>query len=161
MQVKNEQKTLNAALSGKAAHDSRFLEDIFEQCRTDEKKMTVLVRAFCETYLIDDKRRPLKLRPLQERIIVKSLTYPKNGKQRKMAILAPRGCGKSYALSVAATVYMFFKRFRDLVFILAPSEDQAALIFHYVYRHYSDNAFLSSLVCRCVISHNITLLHIV
>jgi tRNA(Met) C34 N-acetyltransferase TmcA len=89
--------------------------------------MTVLVRAFCETYLIDDKRRPLKLRPLQERIIVASLTYPKNGKQRKMAILAPRGCGKSYALSVAATVYMFFKRFRDLVFILAPSEDQLHL----------------------------------
>ena len=144
--VKNEQKTLNAALSGKAAHDSRFLEDIFEQCRTDEKKMTVLIRAFCETYLIDDKRRPLKLRPLQERIIVASLTYPKSGKQRKMAILAPRGCGKSYALSVAATVYMFFKRFRDLVFILAPSEDQAALIFNYVYRHYSDNAFLSGLV---------------
>ena len=59
MQVKNEQKKLNAAITGKAAHDSKFLEDIFEQCRTDEKKMTVLVRAFCETYLIDDKRRPL------------------------------------------------------------------------------------------------------
>jgi len=144
--VKNEQKTLNAAISGKAAHDSRFLEDIFEQCRHDDKKMTVLLRAFCETYLIDAERRPLKLRPLQERIIVSSLTYPKSGKQRKMAILAPRGCGKSYALSVAATVYMFFKRFRDLIFVLAPSEDQAALIFNYVYRHFSDNAFLSSLV---------------
>ena len=144
--VKNEQKKLNAAISGKGAHDSKVLEDIFEQCRHDDKKMTVLVRAFCESYLIDNERRPLKLRPLQERIIVKSLTYPKNGKQRKMAILAPRGCGKSYALSVAATVYMFFKRFRDLVFILAPSEDQAALIFNYVYRHFNDNSFLSGLV---------------
>ena len=63
-----------------------------------------------------------------------------------MAILAPRGSGKSYALSVAATVYMFFKRFRDLIFILAPSEDQASLIFNYVYRHFADNAFLSGLV---------------
>ena len=146
MQVKNEQKKLDAAISGKGAHDSRFLEDIFEQCRHDEKKMTVLLRAFCESYLIDNKRRPLKLRPLQERIIVKALTYPDNGKQRKMAILAPRGSGKSFALSVAATIYMFFKRFRDLVFVLAPSEDQAALIFNYIYRHFSDNAFLSSLV---------------
>ena len=144
--VKNEQKKLNAAISGKGAHDSKVLEDIFEQCRHDDKKMTVLVRAFCESYLIDNERRPLKLRPLQERIIVKSLTYPKNGKQRKMAILAPRGCGKSFALSVAATVYMFFKRFRDLVFILAPSEDLAALIFNYVYRHFNDNSFLSGLV---------------
>ena len=144
--VKNEQKKLNAAISGKGAHDSKVLEDIFEQCRHDDKKMTVLVRAFCESYLIDNERRPLKLRPLQDRIIVKSLTYPKNGKQRKMAILAPRGCGKSFALSVAATVYMFFKRFRDLVFILAPSEDQAALIFNYVYRHFNDNSFLSGLV---------------
>ena len=146
MQVKNEQKKLDAAISGKGAHDSRFLEDIFEQCRHDEKKMTVLLRAFCESYLIDNKRRPLKLRPLQERIIVKALTYPENGKQRKMAILAPRGSGKSFALSVAATIYMFFKRFRDLVFVLAPSEDQAALIFNYIYRHFNDNSFLSSLV---------------
>ena len=52
MQVKNEQKKLDAAISGKGAHDSRFLEDIFEQCRHDEKKMTVLLRAFCESYLI-------------------------------------------------------------------------------------------------------------
>ena len=146
MQLKNEQKKLDAAISGKGAHDSRFLEDIFEQCRHDEKKMTVLLRAFCESYLIDNERRPLKLRPLQERIIVKSLTYPSNGKQRKMAILAPRGSGKSFALSVAATIYMFFKRFRDLIFVLAPSEDQAALIFNYIYRHFSDNSFLSSLV---------------
>ena len=27
-------------------------------------------------------------------------------------------------------------RFRDLIFVLAPSEDQAALIFNYVYRHF-------------------------
>ena len=41
---------------------------------------------------------------------------------------------------------MFFKRFRDLVFILAPTEDQASLIFNYVYRHFADNKFLNSLV---------------
>ena len=77
--------------------------------------MTTLVRAFCEAYLVDNQNRPLKMRPLQESIVVTALTHPTNGKQRKMAILAPRGSGKSYALSIAATVYMFFKRFRDFI----------------------------------------------
>ena len=52
-QVKNEQKNLNAAISGKLAHDSRALEEVFEKCRLSEKRMTLLVRAFCESYLID------------------------------------------------------------------------------------------------------------
>ena len=145
-QVKNQTKGLKAALSSKGTYDSKKLEDIFEQCRHNEEKMQKLVRAFCHTYLIDNKSRPLKLRPLQEDIIVKSLTYPKSGTQRKLAILAPRGSGKSFALSVAVVVYMFFNRFRDLIFILAPTEDQAALIFNYVYRHFADNKFLDSLV---------------
>ncbi len=146
--VKNEQKKLNAAISGRLAHDSRALEDVFEKCRVDEKKMTLLVRAFCESYLIDQARRPLKLRPLQERIVVACLTHPSGDptKHRKLAILAPRGSGKSYALSVAVCIYMFFKRFRDLVFVLAPSEDQASLIFNYCYRHFADNEFLGSLI---------------
>ena len=72
-QVKNEQKKLNAAISGKLAHDSRALEQVFEACRTDDKKMTLLIRAFCESYLIDQHRRPLKLRPLQEQIVLKCL----------------------------------------------------------------------------------------
>ena len=113
--VTNETKKLNAAISGAGAHDSRALEDIFEKCRHDKREMTILVRAFCEAYLVDSENRPLKMRPLQETIVVTALTYPESGKQRKMAILAPRGSGKSYALSIAATVYMFFKRFRDLV----------------------------------------------
>ena len=144
--IRNETKTLKSALTGKGAHDTRNLENIFEKTRHNEKKMLKLVRAFCSTYLIDNKQRPLKLRPMQEEIIVKSLTHPKHGKQRKLAILAPRGSGKSFALSVAVTIYMFFKRFRDLIFILAPSEDQAALIFGYVYRNFKDNRFLDSLV---------------
>lgn len=146
--VRNEGKKLKAALTGDAAHDSRELEAIFESVREDPKKMTQLVRAFCESYLMDQKRRPLRLRPLQENIVSKSLCYPENDaeKHRKLAILAPRGSGKSYALSVAVVVYMFFKRFRDLIFVLAPSEDQAALIFNYVYRHFADNPFLDSLV---------------
>ena len=146
--VKNEQKKLNAAINGKLAHDTRALEQVFESCRTDEKKMTLLVRAFSESYLIDQHRRPLKLRPLQETIVVKCLTYPDmdTDKHRKLAILAPRGSGKSYALSVAVVIYMFFKRFRDLVFVLAPSEDQASLIFNYCYRHFADNDFLMGLI---------------
>ena len=146
--IKNEQEKLNAAISGLAAHDSLQLEKIFEKCRSDKKRMTLLVRAFCQCYLIDNKRRPLKLRPMQEDIIVESLTYPDGDseKHRKVAILAPRGSGKSFALSVAVVIYMFFKRFRDLVFVLAPSEDQASLIFNYCYRHFADNAFLDGLV---------------
>tara|TARA_R110002020_G_scaffold475837_1_gene713062 strand:+ start:150 stop:1835 length:1686 start_codon:yes stop_codon:yes gene_type:complete len=144
--VKNETKNLKAALTGKGAIDSIAIENIFEKARHSEKKMLKLVRAFCSTYLIDNKQRPLILRPLQENIVVKALTHNENGKQRKLAILAPRGSGKSYALAVAVTIYMYFKRFRDLIFILAPSEDQAALIFNYVYRNFKDNRFLDSLV---------------
>jgi len=144
--IKKEGKKLKTALTGKNVYDTRSLEDLFESVRDDEDKMRLLVRAFCESYLVDGKQRTLKLRPLQEKIVVKSLTNPKDMKQRKVAILAPRGCGKSYALSVAVVIYMFFKRFRDLVFVLAPSEDQAALIFGYVYRHFKDNRFLDSLV---------------
>ena len=144
--VKSHKGTISAAITGKGVHDSRELENIFEKCRQSPDKMLKLVRAFCETYLMDQKQRPLKLRPLQESIIVAALTYPETGKQRKLAILAPRGSGKSFALSVAVTVYMFFNRFRDLVFILAPTEDQASLIFNYVYRHFADNKFLNSLV---------------
>ena len=144
--IKSQTKSLKAAISGEGTYDSRKLENIFEECRHSEDKMRKLVKAFCHTYLIDNKSRPLKLRPLQEDIIIKSLTYPKDSNQRKLAILAPRGSGKSFALSVAVVVYMFFKRFRDLVFILAPTEDQASLIFNYVYRHFADNKFLNSLV---------------
>ena len=144
--IKSQTKSLKAAISGEGTYDSRKLENIFEECRHSEDKMRKLVKAFCHTYLIDNKSRPLKLRPLQEDIIIKSLTYPKDSIQRKLAILAPRGSGKSFALSVAVVVYMFFKRFRDLVFILAPTEDQASLIFNYVYRHFADNKFLNSLV---------------
>ena len=42
MTIKNEQKALNAAISGIAAHDSLALEEIFEKCRTNKKKMTLL-----------------------------------------------------------------------------------------------------------------------
>ena len=50
--VKNEQKKLNEAISGKLAHDTRALEEVFEKCRESEKKMTLLVRAFCQSYLL-------------------------------------------------------------------------------------------------------------
>ena len=141
-----EEKHLKGLLTGKGGLDSRHLENIFKQCRQKKSKMRKLVRAFCSAYLLDANQRPLKLRPLQESIILEALIERKDGRQTKLAILAPRGSGKSYALSVAVTIYMFFNRFRDLVFILAPTEDQAALIFNYVYRHFADNAFLNGLV---------------
>ena len=141
-----EMKNLQKALTGKSAYDSRALENIFERVRHDKTKMLKLVRAFCAAYLVDQKQQPLKLRPLQEEIIVETLTLRSDDRQKKVAILAPRGSGKSYALSVAVTIYMFFKRFRDLIFVLAPSEDQAALIFNYVYRHMADSPVLDSLV---------------
>jgi len=146
--VKNETMKLKSAISGRNSYDSIQMEKFFEEIRLDEKKMELLVRAFCETYLVDANQRPLRLRPLQLKIITKSLTYPKGDSnvQRKMAILAPRGSGKSWALSVAVIIWMFFRRFRDLVFVIAPTEDQAALIFNYVYRHFRDNVFLNSLI---------------
>jgi len=144
--MKQEMRNLTKSLTGKSAYDSRELENIFEKVRQDKGKMLKLVRAFTQSYLVDQKQRPLKLRPLQEEIIVETLTIRKDDRQKKVAILAPRGSGKSFALSVAVVIYMFFKRFRDLVFILAPSEDQAALIFNYVYRHLADNPVLHSLV---------------
>jgi len=143
-----EEKHLKGLLTGKGGLDSRHLENIFKQCRQKRSKMRKLVRAFCSAYLLDANQRPLKLRPLQETIILESLIERGDGKQTKLAILAPRGSGKSYALSVAVTIYMFFNRFRDLVFILAPTEDQAALIFNYVYRHFADNTFLNGLVAN-------------
>jgi hypothetical protein len=144
--MKENQKSLNSLLTGKGGLDSRKLEDIFKSCRQDSAKMRKLIRAFCTSYLIDGKQRPLLLRPLQEDIVLECLMLRDDDKQTKLAILAPRGSGKSFALSVAVTIYMFFNRFRDLVFILAPTEDQAALIFNYVYRHFADNSFLNGLV---------------
>jgi hypothetical protein len=141
-----KQPSLKGLLTGKGGIDSRGLEDIFKSCRRDSAKMRKLIRAFCTTYLIDGKQRPLLLRPLQEDIVIECLLERDDDKQTKLAILAPRGSGKSFALSVAVTIYMFFNRFRDLVFILAPTEDQAALIFNYVYRHFADNTFLNGLV---------------
>jgi hypothetical protein len=145
--VKN-QKEMKAALTGQNRFDSQNLEKFFEEIRKYPKKMEKLVRTFCETYLLDAQQRPLRVRPLQMQIIVESLTYPDGdpNKHRKLAILAPRGSGKSWALSISVVIFMFFKRFRDLVFVLAPTEDQAALIFNYVYRHFKDNTFLDSLV---------------
>jgi len=142
------QTHLKKILTGKGGLDSRHLENIFNKCRQDKSKMKKLIRAFCSAYLIDGKQRPLLLRPLQEAIIIECLTDRDDDKQKKLAILAPRGSGKSFALSVAVTIYMFFNRFRDLVFILAPTEDQAALIFNYVYRHFADNTFLNGLVAN-------------
>ena len=144
--MKEKQKSLNSLLTGKGGLDSRKLEEIFKSCRLDTTKMRKLIRAFCSSYLIDGKQRPLLLRPLQEDIVIECLMLRDDDKQTKLAILAPRGSGKSFALSVAVTIYMFFNRFRDLVFILAPTEDQAALIFNYVYRHFADNSFLNGLV---------------
>ena len=143
-----DQSHLKTILTGKGGLDSRHLENIFKKCRQDKEKMRKLVQAFCSAYLIDGKQRPLRLRPLQEDIILECLMERNDGKQTKLAILAPRGSGKSFALSVAVTIYMFFNRFRDLVFILAPTEDQAALIFNYVYRHFADNSFLNGLVAN-------------
>ena len=145
--MKNENH-LKSLLTGKGGIDSRQLELIFNKCRNDKEKMRKLVKAFCNAYLIDNRQRPLRLRPMQEDIVLECLTNRQDGKQKKLAILAPRGSGKSFALSVAVTIYMFFNRFRDLVFILAPTEDQAALIFNYVYRHFADNTFLNGLVAN-------------
>ena len=84
MTVKNESKTLKAAMTGKGAYDSRQLENIFEKCRHDKKKMTTLVRAFCEAYLVDNQNRPLKLSENEVQISVQ------NKKDKKYVPLSKR-----------------------------------------------------------------------
>ena len=68
-----EQKNLKSLMTGKGGLDSRSLEKIFKQFRQDKEKMRKLLKAFCTTYLIDGKQRPLLLRPLQEDIIIECL----------------------------------------------------------------------------------------
>ncbi len=108
-----DQTHLKKILTGKGGLDSIHLEEVFNKCRKDKDKMRKLVRAFCSAYLIDGKQRPLRIRPLQEDIVLECLTDRDDDKQKKLAILAPRGSGKSFALSIAVTIYMFFNRFRD------------------------------------------------
>jgi hypothetical protein len=72
MKKQNHLKTL---LTGKGGLDSRELENIFIKCRKDKEKMRKLVRAFCTAYLIDGKQRPLRLRPLQEDIVLERSLY--------------------------------------------------------------------------------------
>ena len=69
-----EKSHLKNLLTGKGGLDSRQLELIFKKCRNDKEKMRKLVRAFCSAYLIDNKQRPLRLRPLQEDIVLECLT---------------------------------------------------------------------------------------
>ena len=88
--MKENQKSLNSLLTGKGGLDSRKLEDIFKSCRQDSAKMRKLIRAFCTSYLIDGKQRPLLLRPLQEDIVIECLMLRDDDKQTKLAILAPR-----------------------------------------------------------------------
>ena len=87
------QSPLKSLLTGKGGLDSRSLENIFKKCRQDKDKMRKLVRAFCIAYLVDGKQRPLRLRPLQEDIVLECLMERDDGKQTKLAILAPRGSG--------------------------------------------------------------------
>ena len=81
--MKTEQKKLKTLLTGKGGLDSRSLENIFKKCRKDPVKMKKLIRAFCTTYLIDGKQRPLQLRPMQEDIIVECLMERNDDKQTK------------------------------------------------------------------------------
>ena len=68
--VANKTKEYKATLTGPNKFDSQNLSNFFAEVRKDEKKMEKLIRAFCETYLIDKQQRPLRLRPLQMDIIV-------------------------------------------------------------------------------------------
>ena len=79
--MKNESH-LKSLLTGKGGVDSRQLEKIFAKCRDDKEKMRKLVRAFCTAYLIDNKQRPLRMRPMQEDIVLECLTNRKDGKQK-------------------------------------------------------------------------------
>ena len=77
------QKKLKSLLTGKGGLDSRSLENVFKKCRSNPDKMRKLIRAFCSTYLIDGKQRPLQLRPMQEDIVIECLMERDDDKQTK------------------------------------------------------------------------------
>jgi len=115
------------------------LREQFDAVRGDRIALERLIKKFCETFLIDNKRRPLRLRPMQIQIVAECLT------NRYLMLLAPRGSGKSKALSVAITMWMYYYRSGEKIAIVAPQMKQCKIIFGDVVENFIESPVLSKI----------------
>ena len=109
----------------------------FDKARKSVVVLEQVIKNFCELFLIDNRNRPLKLRPMQIEIVRKCFM------NRHVMLLAPRGSGKSKALSVAATMWLYFYRSGEKVGIIAPQMKQARLIFDDILDNFLRSPILS------------------
>ena len=117
------------------------LKNKFDKIRNgEEDKLLEVIKNFCLTFLKDDRGRAVKLTPMQESMVLTSL------KHQSVAIVAPRGSGKSFALAVTITIWMYFYRSGEEVFVLAPFIDQTKKIFSYVLSFFESTAELRKMI---------------
>ena len=117
----------------------------FDKIRNgSEENILKVVTNFCYFFLRDEKSRPIKLTPMQQSMVVSCLKK-KEGEQG-VVIVAPRGSGKSFALSIAVTIWLYFYRSGEEVFILAPFIDQTKKIFSYVLGFFESAPEMSRLI---------------
>lgn len=115
------------------------LRNQFDEVRKDKVALERLIKTFSKRFLIDNKRRPLKLRPMQVQIIAECLS------NRYLMLLAPRGSGKSKALSVAITMWLYYYRSGEKVAIVAPQMKQCKIIFMDVVENFTESPVLSGM----------------
>jgi len=119
------------------------LRNQFDQLRKGpDESLIKVIKSFCYTFLKDDRQRKVKLTPMQLSMVLACF------KNQNVAIVAPRGSGKSFALAVAITMWLYFYRAGEEVFVLAPFIDQTKKIFSYVL-----NFFESAPELRKMIRH--------
>lgn len=100
------------------------LRNRFNKIRKNKEKLRELIVDFCHFYLVDDYFRPLIFTPMQEEIVLTILYDAPHRQQVKVVVLAPRGSGKSYAISAAAVIWLYFYRASEEVLLIAPHENQ-------------------------------------
>jgi len=115
------------------------LRNEFEIVLKNRDALERLIVGFCESFLVDSKGRPLKLRPMQINIVAECLT------NRYLMLLAPRGSGKSKALGVAITMWLYFFQAGEKVAIVAPQMKQCKIIFSDVVDNFNNSPILSEL----------------
>jgi len=109
----------------------------FDLVRKDKLALERLVKNFCYAFLVDYKGRPLKLPPMQIQIVIECLS------NRYLMLLSPRGSGKSKALSVAVTIWIYFYRSGEKVGVVAPQMKQCKIIFNDVVENIRTSPMLS------------------
>lgn len=128
------------ALTDRDKIQVELLRREFVKICKDPVKLRKSIRKFCEMFLTDRQQRPLRLTPMQYDIVVHCLT------DRNVMLLAPRGSGKSYALGVAITMWLFYHPNGENAFIISPGDAQSEVIFKYVLNNFMNHPTLMSMV---------------